>query len=131
VFVKKVGQHAVAALAALSLTASVGAIVAVAPASASSKAPTAYVAELIPTKGNAVTGRFTFTTVLNKSNQEVIEIAGEGGGAPSWHHLPGCQHVCFVHPCVVSGGPLVSLTRPVGPYWATAAHCCILVRGAV
>mmetsp|Transcript_31926 Transcript_31926/g.51117 ORF Transcript_31926/g.51117 Transcript_31926/m.51117 type:complete len:282 (-) Transcript_31926:198-1043(-) len=88
VFVKKVGQHAVAALAALSLTASVGAIVAVAPASASSKAPTAYVAELIPTKGNAVTGRFTFTTVLNKSNQEVIEIAVDVKGlSPGLHGL--------------------------------------------
>ena len=80
------GQRAAAGLAALSLTASVG-IGAALPAPAEAKGgPSAYVAELIPTKGNNVSGKFTFTTVLNKSNQEVVEIAADVKGLSPGSH---------------------------------------------
>jgi hypothetical protein len=82
------GQRAAAALAALSLSVSIGAVGMPAPAMAASKGPSAYVAELTSTKGNNVSGSFTFKTVLNKSNQEIIEITADVKG-----RVEGCRTV--------------------------------------
>lgn len=134
------GQRAAAALAALSLTASVGAGMP-APAMAAAKAPSAYVAELIPTRGNNVTGSFTFKTVLNKSNQEVVEITADVKGlSPGSHginiHSAGGDLTCDDGACtgasfnpsqVPHGGP-----NSLKKFGASACHFvgegCLLWR---
>ena len=141
---KTMGQRAAAALAALSLTASVGAgLPAPALAASNNKGPSAYVAELTGTKGNSnVTGTFTFKTVLNKSNQEVVEITADVKGlSPGAHginiHTEGgdisscedgsCTGKSYNPSEVPHGGP-----KSVKKFGASACHYvgdgCLLVR---
>lgn len=86
---RTLGQRAASALAALSLSASsVGSLTMATapPASAATKGPSGYVAELMPTKGNKVSGSFTFRTVLNASNQEQVEITVDVRGLTPGEH---------------------------------------------
>lgn len=139
---KTMGQRAAAVFAALSLTASVDAAATTAPAVAASKGPPTYVAELVPTRGNeGVTGSFTFRTVLNKSNQEVVEITADVKGlSPGAHGINihseggdltcddgGCTGASFNPGEVPHGGP-----ESLKKFGASACHYvgegCVLWR---